>query len=110
MSSNPNPEEKSRLPNLGKLSIAILEHVNETFLGEKAVDELKAPVVQKELRDSLTKALEHAEQHLRTDCDDAKICDALLSLPDAKLPLVKQALHSFYNRPTDPTLPQLLRE
>ncbi len=110
MSTNLNPEEISRFPKLGKLSIAILEHVNETFLGEKAVEELKAPVVQKELLGSLGEVLEHTEKRFRTDYEDTEIRETVLNLPLADLPSLKQALRSFYNRPTDPTLPQFLRE
>ena len=110
MKRQPNPEKNNHFPNLGKLSIAILEHVNESFLGEKAVEELKAPLIQKELRDSLEKALENTEKRFRRDCEDEEIREIVISLPLADLPSIKRALQSFYNRPVDSTLPQLLRE
>jgi hypothetical protein len=98
----------SRFPNLGKLSIAILEHIVEPTLGEKALEELKAPSVEKGLRDSLAKALETTEKRFVGEYDDVLVRDAVLSLPLANLPTVLNAVRAFYSRPNDSALGQVL--
>jgi hypothetical protein len=104
--SNPN----TRFPNLGKLSLAFLENLVEPVLGEKAIDEIKAPVLQRELRYSLSKALEHTENRFVVEYKDSDIGGAILSLPIATMPNVVQAIQSFYSRPTDPLLAQVLTD
>ncbi len=59
-----------RFPHLGKLSLAILEHLVEPVLGEKAISEIKAPVAENALLESIGQALEIAEKRFTTDCDD----------------------------------------
>jgi hypothetical protein len=101
-------KQSTRFPNLGKLSLAILENLVEPILGEKAIDEIKTPVVQRELRDSLSNALELTEKRFVVEYKDANVREAILSLPVATMPDVEQAVQAFYSRPTDPTLAQVL--
>lgn len=100
---------KSRFPHLGKLSLALLEHLVEPVIGKDAKDVIKAPVVEKELQESLGKALAHAEARFTKDHADAELCRALLDLPLHDLPSLKQAVRDYYDRPTDPTLAETLR-
>lgn len=100
---------KSRIPDLGKVSIAIIEHSIEPILGEKAIAELRSPVYEKELRESLEMALKISERRFATELRDDKVCEAVLSLPLADLPTLQEALRKFYERPTDSTFAEVLR-
>lgn len=101
---------KSRFPNLGKLSIALLEHAVKPIIGEKAIDEIKSPVVEKDLIDSLEVALEKAEKRFISEYGDKEICELVLNLPLSNLPSVIQAVRTFYSSPNDPTLGKVLSE
>lgn len=101
----------SRFPHLGKLSLAILEHLVESVIGGPAIEEAKAPLVQHELHDSLIKALEQTERRFVADSHiDPVIRDAILNLPLSNLPSVVQATHGFYLRPTELTLEEILNK
>lgn len=101
---------KSRFPNLGKLSIALLEHTVKPIIGEKAIDEIKSPVVEKNLINSLEIALEKAEKRFISEYGDKEICEVVLNLPLSDLPSVIQAVRTFCSSPNDPTLGQVLSE
>jgi 23S rRNA maturation-related 3'-5' exoribonuclease YhaM len=67
----------SHTPNLGKLSIALLEHLVEPLLGDSAIQEIKSPVKQKELFDAISKALVATEnrfvnEHVNKDISSVK--------------------------------------
>jgi tetratricopeptide (TPR) repeat protein len=96
------------IPNLGKLGIALFEHAVEPILGNSAIQEIKAPLKQKELRDSLGKALINAEKRFLNEHDNTYVSRALMSLPLSNLPSVITAVQSFYSRPSDPSLQELL--
>lgn len=99
-----------RFPNLGKLSISILEHAIKPILGENAINEIKSPVVEKELLNSLEEALERTEKRFIAEYTDQAICEAVLSLPLSDLPTVVKAVRNFYIRPNDSTLSEVLSE
>ncbi len=101
-------EIPNRFPNLGKLSIALLEHTVKPFIGEKAIDEIKSPVVEKELINSLVIALEKTEKRFVSEYSDKEICDVILNLPLSTLPSVTQAIRSFYSSPNEPFFSQIL--
>ena len=101
---------KSRFPNLGKLSIAILEHTVKPIIGEKAIDEIKSPVVEKDLITSLGTALEKTEKRFINEYGDKEICEIVLNLPLSNLPTVLQAIRAFYSSPNDSYLGQVLIE
>jgi DNA-binding CsgD family transcriptional regulator len=103
-------DTNSRFPHLGKLSIAILENLVEPVLGEKAMEEIKSPVVQHELHESIIKALQNTEQRFVKEYPDATIRESIINLPLANLPSVIQAVQNFYARPTDTSLEQILYE
>jgi len=102
--------KKSRFPNLGKLSIALLEHTVKPVIGEKAIDEIKLPVVEKDLIKSLETALEKAEKRFVSEYGDKEICEIVLNLPLSDLPSVIQAVRTFYSNPNDPALGHVLIE
>jgi hypothetical protein len=99
---------KTRFPKLGKLSIALLEHAAKPLIGETAIDEIKSPVVERDLLNSLVSALEKTEERLIAEYTDKTICEAILNLPLSNLPIVVQAVRVFYSRPNDSTLSQVL--
>lgn len=101
---------KSRFPNLGKLSIALLEHTVKPIIGEKAIDEIKSPIVEKDLINSLETALEKAEKRFIGEYGDKEIGEIVLNLPLSDLPSVIQAVRTFYSSPNDPVLGQVLSE
>lgn len=101
---------KSRFPNLGKLSIALLEHTVKPIIGEKAIDEIKSPVVEKDLITSLETALEKTEKRFINEYGDKEICEIVLNLPLSNLPSVIQAVRAFYSSPNDSHLGQVLNE
>jgi len=98
----------SRFPNLGKLSVAILEHTIKPIIGEKAIDEIKSPVIEKDLLNSLETILEKAEKQFIAQYADREICEIILNLPLSNLPSVVQAVHLFYSNPNVTTLNQIL--
>jgi tetratricopeptide (TPR) repeat protein len=105
MSSN---SKSSRFPNIGNLSIAILEHIVEPILGEKAIDEIKAPVLEKDLIESLSKALQNTEKRFVKENKDKQVNEAIINLPLANLPSIVQAVRNFYSQPNDPTFSQIV--
>ena len=105
-----NSDLKQRFPHLGKLSIALLEHLVEPVIGKDAKDVIKAPAVEKELQESLGRALGYAEGRFTKEHTDAELCRALLDVPLHDLPSLKQAVRDFYDRPTDPTLTETIQQ
>jgi len=101
--------KQQRLPNLSKLSVAIIEHYVKPVLGEKAIQEIKSPYLEKQLQTSLTLALANAEKRFINEYDDKQIVDALISLPLSGLPSVANAVKAFHDRPADQTLQHILQ-
>lgn len=106
----PDISTTSRFPNLGKLSIALLEHTVKSIIGEKAIDEIKSPVIEKDLINSLETALEKAEKRFISEYGDKEICEIVLNLPLSDLPSVIQAVRTFYSSPNASALGQVLSE
>jgi hypothetical protein len=102
----------NRYPNLGKLSVAILDEYVKKVIGEEAIKELKSPLQQKVLSDSLAKALKHAEDRFISEhrSEDKEIADGIMQLPIASMPSFGQAVWSFAERPSDPELKTLLKK
>lgn len=100
----------NRYPSLSKLSIAILEEYIKKVIGEEAVKEAKSPLQQKALSDSLIKALKSSENRFISEqgSDDKDIADGLMQLPISDMPSFGKAIWDFAERPTDPTLRNLL--
>ena len=103
-----NDTSQSRFPNLGHLSLALFEHVTESIVGGAAQNILKAPVVEKELQDSLARILIQVEQRFLKECQDTELRQVILALPLANLPSLKRALRGFYDRPIDSAFSEIL--
>lgn len=99
-----------RFPSLSKFGIAVLEHLVSKIVGESAVDEIKKPYAQKETSDSLGKALERAESQFTDNYLNENARQLLLQLPIHNLPAVKDEVWSFYKRPNDKDLENVLIE
>lgn len=92
---------ENRFPNLGKLSVSIIENWAEPVLGKSAISEIKSPLIERQLLDSIGQALSKTEQRFIKEHLDKDVCDAIINLPLATLPSVLQAAREFYSRPTD---------
>lgn len=99
----------TRVPDLGKLSLAILEHGVSPILGEKAIQVLRTPADEKELRNALEAALTRTENRFAKEHADLELRQTLLSLPTANLPSLRSALSGFYSRPNDSTFREILK-
>ena len=93
-----------RFPDIGKFSLALIEHLTEPVLGSKAQEVLKAPAASKELRESLIRTLKFVEERFISEYSDKELCSALLNLPISNLPSINQALFDFYEHPASPIL------
>lgn len=93
-----------RFPDIGKFSLALIEHLTESVLGSKAQEVLKAPAVNKELRETLTRTLKFVEERFVSEYPDKELCSALLNLPISDLPSINKALYDFYEHPASPIL------
>lgn len=100
--------KNKRFPQLGKLSLAIIEHFAEAVIGSEAKDQIKDPANQKALLESLNEALTHTEDRFINEHNHKELCDAIRDLPLENLPSLREAIHSFYNRPTDTTFKKIL--
>ncbi|MCH7662714.1 MAG: hypothetical protein IH859_02465 [Chloroflexi bacterium] len=101
-------KDRSRLPKLSKLSVAILENLVEKVIGAEAIDEIKAPHARKELSESLGEALAQAEKTFINQHKDKDARDALLQLPINDLPSVQDAIWTYYKRPNSKVLHKVL--
>ncbi|MCI0562408.1 MAG: hypothetical protein MN733_28310, partial [Nitrososphaera sp.] len=90
--------------------VALLEHITEPIIGSASQEILKAPVIEKELLDSLGRILVYTEQRFVKECMDVELRQAILALPLADVPSIKQAVRAFYDRPADSTFSEILHE
>lgn len=94
---------------LGRLGIALLEHLSESVIGEDAIDVLKEQVVESGIRAALEQILLNAEQRFLSDINqDQYIKQSIANLSLASLPNIKEAIGDFYERPTDRKLHEAL--
>ena len=100
----------TRFPDLGKVSIAILEHLVQKIIGKKPINELRKPLDQKIITEKIAYALKHAEKRFVGDCESREITDTLLNLPLVDLPSVLQAAHIYHEKPADNLLHSALCE
>jgi len=98
-----------RVPNLSKLSVAILESLVEPIIGDKAIAEIKAPLIEKELREKIAQALQKVETRVTTTYPDRQFCEALKSLPVSNLPETIANARGFYENPADAKFSEFLK-
>ena len=101
-------EERQRYPNLGKLSVAILEHLVESTLGESAIEEVKKPYAEKQIADSLEHSLVKVEAEFIEQYKDQEARDALLQLSIHDFSSISKAIWAFYKNPNDKEFSKLL--
>lgn len=105
-------EFKERFPNLSNLSLALIEHLIEAFLGPDTIKVLKKPYEVSMLRKKLEEVLSRTEERWLYLIDKKNLgnfAKVFRQLPISDLPKFKEAVYFFYRKPTDPTLPNLLR-
>ena len=89
-----------RFPNFAKVIIAVLEAKIEPILGEKVIIELREPLRQKELRNSLCEIVKRSETRFLNSFDDRDIVTVMSELPLEDLPSIQTAIISFFDNPT----------
>ena len=109
---------KHRFPNLGELSVAIIEHMIDSIIGPDAIKIIKKPYEAGKLEDTQADALIKAESRWLNSLEDLTIDDRQLDidqlakifhdLPIANLPSLKEAIVTFYQRPSDPLFSKTL--
>jgi hypothetical protein len=97
------------LPNFSDLVIAIIEDKVKPFIGSGAIDVLKKPLKENEIRKELESALDRAEKRFLATYPDNDIKEALKQLPLANLPSLKEAVVKFYENPTSLDLEKEVR-
>lgn len=102
-------EARPRFPNLGRLGIAIEEHLVEKIIGQAAIDEVKKPYAEKQIVEALGEALARVEDEFVRTCRDKHAADALRQLPVYDLPDVPDALWTFYRQTDERALGEILR-
>ena len=107
-SSNPPKSLFAHYPNLGKLTLAIIEHSIEPVLGKDAVAVIGEPHSNRELYNKLCEALVRAEEHFIKETPDAKLAAGLMQLQLANSESVRKAFWEFAKDPVNPDLPILI--
>ena len=105
-----NTNTSQRFPDPSKLSLAILEHLVEPVIGEKAIEEIHRPQAENELRESLHLTFSRAETRFRAEHMDKELCEALLNLPLNDLPTMADAVRDYYELPIDTSLMDVLHD
>src|ERR687892_749380 len=91
---------------LGKLSLAILENFVESTLGEKFVDQLRAPTDRAVAIDS---ALENSEKRFIKELDDHTFAEKMfVRVSNRYLGLLSEVVGKFYDHPTEPDFQTVL--
>lgn len=103
-----NETNDKRFPHLGKLSVSVIESLVKPVVGDDAIKQIKAPVEEKKLRQSLSQVLSKTEQRFISEYSHTELVRGILDLPIASLPSVKKAIRIFYERPSDPKFKALL--
>ena len=97
-------------PDIGKLGIAVLEHLVESKLGKKFVKELRAGTDQQL---AISAALEATADRLWEKWDDKRIWNAVFNhLPKRRelLTDLREAVRAYYGHPTDTRFAKVLTQ
>ena len=106
--SNSSNSRASRYPNIGNLTIALLEHVVEPILGKDFIKELKLPYTNKQLRNKFRDALFAAEKEFIQKNRGSEISEGLVQLHIADRDSIQKAFWHFIEKPTSPDFPRAL--
>jgi hypothetical protein len=107
MMSTTNPNK--RFPDWKKVFVAVLEKQIEAVLGENAIDEIKQPLIQKELNEKLGSIYDAVEKQFIELVSNSEIREAVLSLPMASLPSLQLAFGEFFQQPQSDKLKLALK-
>lgn len=93
--------KKQRFPDITEVLLAILEAKVETIIGKDAIKEIKTPFLQKELSKKLLLVIKRAETRFISEHQNKEIARAIIQMPIADLPSIKDAIWRFYENPTN---------
>jgi hypothetical protein len=74
----------------------------KAVVGAEAIKELKKPLLETELQNSLLAAAKRAEQRFSAEHPDREIGDLVRQMPLAVLPSIREAIRGFYDAPAAP--------
>jgi len=93
---------------LGKLSLAILESFVKSKLGEDFIDELRG---EYDKAQDIVQALQITEERFIKEFGDQDLAKSIfIDLEQKDRPVLKDAVGKFYNHPTTPDFPAVLKE
>lgn len=93
---------------LGKLSLAILENFVKSKLGEDFIDELRG---EYDKAQDIVQALQITEERFIKEFGDQDLAKSIfVDLEQKDRPVLKDAVGKFYDHPTTPDFPAVLRE
>jgi hypothetical protein len=95
---------------IGKVAVTILEHQVEKWIGDKAIAELRQPLVEKELQSTIAEVARHAEQRWIAEYEDQEVAAVVRYMPLHDLHSVKEALRVMYDHPADPITADVFHE
>lgn len=98
----------SRYPNLGKLTVAIIQHSIEPILGKDAISVIQTPYTNRELYEKLCVVLAKTEERFIEANSDAQISTGLIQLRLSNLESVRKAFWEFTKNPANPDFPRLI--
>lgn len=97
-----------RFPNLGRLTIGIIEHVVEPVLGKAAISVIAEPYKNHELYLKICEALEKTERRFINDYSNTDIAKGLIHLKLSDLSSIRTYFWEFSKNPTNPEFPDIL--
>jgi len=98
----------SRFPDLGKLTLAIVKHVVEPFIGSETIKIAGVPYTNKQLYENLCEMLTRVEKRLISETTNSYLADGLLQLSLANLSSIQKAFWAFVENPANPNFPLIL--
>lgn len=105
---NPPKSRSSRYPNIGNLTIALLEHAVEPILGKDFIKELKLPYTNNQLRNKFRDALFAAEKKYIEVSQGSDIAKGMTQLHIADLDSIQKAFWGFVENPASNEFPLAL--
>ncbi len=101
---------RQRFPNMGKVTLSIIESKFEDVIGKDAINEIKLPLIQKELHKALVNAATSAEKRLIDEFPNKYTIDALKQLPISTLESLETHLWEYFENPLTAQLHDVIRE
>jgi hypothetical protein len=98
----------ARYPDLGKLTLALLQHVVEPVLGKDAIKVIGDPYTNRQLYERLCNTLIDVEKRFIAELADTDIATGLLQLSLANVESIQNAFWEFVKNPANPDFPRAL--